>query len=264
MANHRKRHPVKKVESHENSDRWMVTYSDLITLLLVFFIVMFSMSSVQNEKFNSLISTLKQQFNGSSILESMGYPATEQGQADSKSIVTLKKSHTSSKKQSSDDVDTRRLDSLYTQINKYIEDNHLSPEVTLEETPRGVQLTFREQILFDLGKADLKPEALPILQKIGGLINQVNNEVSVEGFTDNTPYSSHNSPFQNNWELSGARAQTVMNYLIDNDHLQPNRFHFVGYGEYRPVVPNDTPEHKAMNRRVNIVIIRAGEDESSN
>jgi Flagellar motor protein len=94
---------------------------------------------------------------------------------------------------------------------------------------------LRESILFDLGKADLKPNALPVLQKIGGILGGVPNDVSVEGYTDNTPFRNNHSPFHSNWELSGVRAQTVMNYLIQKDKLPAERFHFVGYGEYKPV-----------------------------
>ncbi|GGL65679.1 flagellar motor protein MotB [Sporolactobacillus putidus] len=253
MNNPRKRRHLKKVDDHENSDRWMITYSDLITLLLVFFIVMFSMSSIQNQRFNALVSSLRSSFQGNSILQDMGYPATDKGQTAPTVPVQQKPNALSDKQQKND---TKQLDALYVKLSQYIKDNHLSPDVSLTDTPRGVQLTFRETIFFDLGKADLKSNAQPVLQKIGGILGEVPNDVAVEGYTDDTPFRSNQSAIHSNWELSGARAQTVMNYLIQEDKLPPNRFHFVGYGEYKPVVKNDTPEHKAMNRRVNIVVIR--------
>ncbi|MFT8319111.1 MAG: flagellar motor protein MotB [Sporolactobacillus sp.] len=259
MANRRRHRSIKRVENHENADRWMVTYSDLITLLLVFFIVMFSMSSIENQKFNALVSSLKSSFQGSSILQGIGYPSTDKGQTVP-SVPLVKKSTLSQKAK---DRDMKKLDTLYVRINKYIKSNHLRPDVSLKETARGVQLTFREKILFDLGKADLKSNAKPVLSKIGGILNEVPNEVSIEGYTDNTPFKNSDSPYHSNWELSGARAQIVMNYLIDKDKLQASRFHFVGYGQYHPVVKNNTTAHKAINRRVNIVVIREDEDQTN-
>lgn len=252
MNNLRKKRHLKKVEDHDDSGRWLITYSDLITLLLVFFIVMFSMSSIENQRFNALVSSLKSSFQGNSILQGLGYPTVDKGQAVP-GVPLVKQSNLTNKQKKND---AKNLDTLYVRLDKYIKANHLSPEVSLVETPRGVQLTFREKILFDLGKADLKPNADPILKKIGGMLNEVPNDVSVEGHTDNTPYRNGNGTIRSNWELSGMRAQNVMNFLIKNDHLAPQRFHFVGYGEYHPIVKNDTPAHKAMNRRVNIIILR--------
>ncbi|WP_010632647.1 flagellar motor protein MotB [Sporolactobacillus vineae] len=255
MSERRNRRRLKKVEEPDNSGRWLITYSDLITLLLVFFIVMFSMSTIENQRFNALISSLKNSFQGDSILQSMGYVATDKNQA-SPTIPNIKKTNQLTADQKKKDV--RQLDALYVRLNKYIKANRLSPQVSLVATQRGVQLTFREKILFDLGSAQLKPHATPLLEKIGGILKEVPNEISVEGHTDNTPYRNSHSAIHSNWELSGVHAQNVMLFLIKKDHLAPNRFHFIGYGEYQPIVKNDTPAHKAINRRVNIVVLRAG------
>jgi Flagellar motor protein len=259
MNERRKRRHLKKIEEPDDSGRWLITYSDLITLLLVFFIVMFSMSSIENQRFNALISSLRNSFQGDSILQSMGYVATDQNQA-SPTLPKVKQTNQLTTDQKKKDV--RQLDALYVRLNKYIKSNRLSPEVSLVETPRGVQLTFREKILFDLGSAGLKPHAAPLLEKIGGILKEVPNTISVEGYTDNTPYQNSRSTIHSNWELSGVRAQNVMMFLIKKDSLAPARFHFVGYGEYQPLVKNDTPAHKAINRRVNIVVLRAGNQEN--
>ncbi|EST10680.1 OmpA/MotB family protein [Sporolactobacillus laevolacticus] len=255
MSRPRKRRYSRPEESSHNSERWLVTYSDLITLLLVFFIVMYSMSSIENQKFNALVSSLKSSFQGDSILQGMGYPSTDKGQTKP-TVPLVKKAQPISNQEKK--KDEKKLDALYVQLDKYIKDNHLSPDVSLVETARGVQLTFREKILFDLGKANLKPNAKSVLGKIGNILKSVPNDISIEGHTDNTPFRNQESAIHSNWELSGLRAQTVMNYLINKDELLPKRMHFVGYGEYQPIVKNDTPEHKAMNRRVNIVVIREG------
>ncbi|MCL1632670.1 OmpA family protein [Sporolactobacillus sp. CPB3-1] len=253
MKERKRRRYSKPEEPSHNQERWLITYSDLITLLLVFFIVMYSISSVENQKFDALMESLKTSFQGNSILQVIGNSNGDKGKMSS-SVPVAEKSQPIS--QSEKQKDKKKLDALYIQLNAYIKENHLNPEVSLMETERGVQLTFREKILFDLGKADLKKGAKVVLGRIGSILNHVPNEISVEGHTDNTPFRNDDGGVHSNWELSGLRAQNVMNFLIENDRLSPERMHFVGYGEYRPVVKNDTPEHKSMNRRVNIVVIR--------
>ncbi|WKB35292.1 OmpA family protein [Terrilactibacillus sp. S3-3] len=157
---------------------------------------------------------------------------------------------------SQESQNNQNLDKLYVKLNDYIKQNHLGPEMSLTNLPRGVQLTFREKILFDVGDADIKKGAKPILKKVGGILKMVPNDISVEGYTDNTPFRNRHSKYHSNWELSGARAQNVMFFLIHHDHLPPSQLHFVGYGQYKPVAKNDTAAHRAMNRRVNIVIMR--------
>ncbi|MCO7176418.1 flagellar motor protein MotB [Sporolactobacillus kofuensis] len=261
MSRPRKKRYSRPEESSHNSERWLVTYSDLITLLLVFFIVMYSMSSIENQKFNALVSSLKSSFQGDSILQGMGYPSTDKGQTKP-TIPVVKKSDPVSNQEKKKDA--KKLDALYVQLDKYIKENHLNPDVSLVETTRGVQLTFREKILFDIGKANLKGNAKSILGRIGTILNSVPNDVSVEGHTDNTPYLDKHSKIHSNWELSGLRAQNVMDYLIKKDGLSPKRMHFVGYGEYHPIVKNDSPENKAKNRRVNIVVLRENKTADSN
>lgn len=237
-------------ESHDDGGRWLITYSDLITLLLVFFIVLYSMSSLENQRFNALVSSLKTSFQGDSILKDMGYPKVDQHQTTPSIPIVKKKSNTN------ENQNNQKLDQLYVKLNDYIKKNNLGQDMSLTNLPRGVQLTFREKILFDMGDADIKKGAEPILKKVGGILKMVPNDISVEGYTDNTPFRNSHSKYHSNWELSGARAQNVMFFLINHDHLPPARLHYVGYGQYKPVVKNDTAAHKAMNRRVNIVVMR--------
>lgn len=254
----KRRHYTRTEESSHNSERWLVTYSDLITLLLVFFIVMYSMSSIENQKFNAIVSSLRTSFHGDSLLEGFGYPSVDKGQTKPTIPLDKEPENVSDAKKKKDN---QHLDKLYVQLDQYIKENKLDPDVSLTETQRGVQLTFREKILFDLGKADLKNNAQSVLNRIGAILKSVANEISVEGYTDNTPFRDNSKGIRSNWELSGLRAQTVMNYLIEKDGLEAKRMHFVGYGEYHPIVKNDTDVHKAMNRRVTIVVIREEKSE---
>ncbi|MTT31545.1 OmpA family protein [Terrilactibacillus sp. BCM23-1] len=236
-------------EEGGSNERWLITYSDLITLLLVFFIMLYSMSSVEAKKFNALVNSLKTAFQGDAIMQNTGYP---ESQSTDMPDIPFKKKPVVTKQR---DEDKKKLDKLYVQLDNYIKENDLSPAVTLTNLERGVQLTFREKILFDLGDAEIKNEAKPVLKKIGGMLEKLPNNVSIEGHTDNNPISGH-SKYPSNWDLSGARAQQVMFFLIKEDKLKPDRMNFVGYGEYQPIVKNDTKAHQAMNRRVNITILR--------
>jgi chemotaxis protein MotB len=111
-----------------------------------------------------------------------------------------------------------------------------------------------DQVLFDLGKADLRPEGRAVLDGLASALKEVPNDIAVEGHTDNRPISGF--PFPSNWELSTARATSVLRYLVDDKGLDRKRISAAGYGEERPVVPNDTPAHQAQNRRVEIVVLR--------
>jgi chemotaxis protein MotB len=240
MARRRRK---KKSEGNDNHERWLITYSDLITLLLVFFIVLYSMSELEKDRFNALVQSLRTAFQGDAIIDrSVDPPATD---------FTLPPIPIEKK----DKKDEAKLDKLFVQLQKYIKDNHLDTQIELNNLPVGVQITLKEEILFDLGKADLKNQAKPILGKVGGILQSVNNPISVEGHTDNNPIR-YSREFHSNWELAAARAHNVAMFLINADKINPSRVRYTSYGEYSPRVPNDTKEHQAMNRRVNIIILR--------
>lgn len=126
-------------------------------------------------------------------------------------------------------------------------------DVVLTEN-QAVKVSVRGNLLFDLGKADLKPEAISFLDKLSQIIAANNYQIEIVGHTDNFPIS--NPAYPTNWELSSARAARVARYLIQAGNLEPGRFTVIGHAFYRPTVPNTTPENKAMNRRVEIIITR--------
>jgi chemotaxis protein MotB len=130
----------------------------------------------------------------------------------------------------------------------------LSTAVTVQHEERGLVVRFADQVFFDLGKADLKPEALAILNKIGPILKDIPNPIRIEGHTDNLPIKT--AQFPSNWELSVHRATSVIRYMVEELDFDPTKLSAAGYGEYRPVRPNDSAENRAMNRRVDIVIMR--------
>jgi chemotaxis protein MotB len=125
--------------------------------------------------------------------------------------------------------------------------------VELELQERGLIVRFAEQVFFDLGEAALKPEALEVLKTLAGTLKTLPNPLRVEGHTDNWPIST--ARFPSNWELSVHRATNVVRFLIEEEGFDPNKLSVAGYSEYRPIRPNDTAEDRAMNRRVDIVIL---------
>ena len=125
--------------------------------------------------------------------------------------------------------------------------------VSLEETEKGIEVSLKDVILFDSGRADLKERSYQTLNGLIGLINTVPNQISIEGHTDNVP--AHNTIYTSNWELSAARAASVLHYF-ESQQIAANRMQFSGYGEYQPLYPNDSDENRQSNRRVTIVILR--------
>ncbi|SMB82399.1 chemotaxis protein MotB [Desulfonispora thiosulfatigenes DSM 11270] len=233
--------PYKKKKKSSGSPAWMTTFSDLTTLLLVFFVLMYSFSVIDVQKFKRFVAS----FQGVGILDSGAEPLDKDRDHDydvpSNSENTL------------DDMSKLQpLDNLYQSVQKYIQENNLESEISVRFMDKGVYLEIKDKIFFESGKADIKPESRKLLSDLSGLFKDIPNMISVEGHTDIRPIRS--SVFPSNWELSTARAVSVVRYLSEQTGLNPARFNAAGYGEYQPVVPNDSPQNMAKNRRVVIVI----------
>lgn len=210
---------------------WITTYSDLMSLLLTFFILLFSMSNLDTDKFQSVASSFQ-----SVLLGSSGESILN----DQDSILEFTEQYIGNKE-------------LYDKVSDYLEDGALGENVSVSMNAKGVFVEMKDAILFEPGSASLKPEGIEVLKQLEDLINDFDNELVVEGYTDDVPESSVRFP--TNWELSTARAVSVVRYLIDEENVDPERLSAVGYGEHRPIVPNDSVENRASNRRVNILII---------
>ena len=221
-------------EDNENLDRWLLTYADLITLLLAFFIVMYSVSQVDSNKFGKVTSALSSVFKGPELK-----PASAKDLSSELIINKL--------------LRKGNLGILEDQIRKISVQLDLKTQMNTEIQTRGLVIHISESAFFDPGKADLKPEARTILDLISVQLLKIPNHIRVEGHTDNIPISTNRYP--SNWELSASRAAVCLRYLIDKLKFPPERISAVGYAEYRPIALNDTPENRAKNRRVDIVIL---------
>ncbi|KYG26682.1 flagellar motor protein MotS [Alkalihalobacillus trypoxylicola] len=226
----------------KGAPKWMVTFSDLMTLILVFFILLFSMSVVDAQKFNALVES----FNQRQVFDFMPSLIENENPADDA------ENNQSDYDETSADGDTMEMDELLREVQEFIERNQLNEFISATRDDRGVVLVLQERMTFESGEAELLQEAEPFLEKVGTLIEAIPNLVKVEGHTDNRPISTVRYP--SNWELSGARASSVIRYLIEQFDVDPQRFMATGFGDTRPVVPNDSNENMQLNRRVVIVI----------
>ncbi len=224
---------------------WLGTYSDMVTLLLCFFILLFAMSTIDNIKFKQFIISF--QSDGKTIIEYYNQPAPENITEESKPD-----EHTVQK--SEDEI----FEMITKELNDFVVDNGLVTSVSVYSEQEGVQITFNDSVLFDKGHAYLKSEARTILGNMAPLLYKYNRMIKVEGHTDNDPIN--NSLYPSNWELSTTRAVNVVKFFIEgvepNYRIPPNLLQAAGYGEYHPLMPNDTEQGKALNRRIEIVILK--------
>jgi chemotaxis protein MotB len=235
-------------EEHEEhiDESWLIPYADILTLLLALFIVLFASSEIDKQKFQSIMDSFKSEFTGTKIESTnAGLSVSLKGEE--------KKNNAEEPAPSTNEIDDAELDNLKAQLEKYVVENNLQAVVTLQDTRRGVEIALKDVLLFDSGKAILKESSFKTLDAFVNLINTLPNSISIEGHTDNVPIG--NAAYSSNWELSSARAVSVLHYFASKS-IAENRMQFTGHGEFEPLFPNDTAENRQANRRVNIVILR--------
>lgn len=243
---------------HENTERWLLTYSDLITLLMIFFVIMYAMSNVDAQKYQVLSQSLEGALNPVGLSGTgSGGSSTSGGGIDQATADALAAQLAADGK--TDKVDPK-LVAAAQQIQQLVNEKGLQDKVSVSVKERGVVVGLMNTVLFEPGSAKIKPEAVPTLIAIGQIANGVHNYIRVEGNTDDVP---QNSPqFPSNWELSCARATEVLKLMIAQSGVAPDKISPVGYGEYRPSVPNTSPENRSKNRKVDIVILSDKLDKS--
>ncbi|MGE5396016.1 MAG: flagellar motor protein MotB [Chitinophagales bacterium] len=236
----------KKPEKEENAERWLLTYSDLITLLMVFFVIMYSISTVNAQKMAAVAQALSQVLSGKemTVLEEPG-PSLAPGKSGQK----LKQ----------EAAQKSEMEKIKKQVTEYIKnqstlDKNISKNIVIIEQERGLVISIKDTLLFPEGSATLTPRARNIVCEVGKSLKSISNYIRVEGHTDNLPI--HTQQFPSNWELSVVRATNVAHVLNEETGIAPERLSASGYSEYRPLAPNDSELHRQMNRRVDIVILR--------
>ncbi|MGQ9860722.1 MAG: flagellar motor protein MotD [Thiobacillaceae bacterium] len=242
-------------EEHENLERWLVSYADFITLLFAFFVVMYAISSINEGKYRVLSDSLVQAFReppasarlielrtrNTELLDGSGRPI---GQAPPK--------------QPAAQVETERMKKVAKNVLDAMAPLVKEGQVRVTQSPRGITVEINASVLFATGEAILQPSSIEALNAVARVLAQVDNPIQVEGHTDNVPIRS--PVFPSNWELSSARAGSVVR-LFTEQGVPPARLVAIGYADNRPIDTNATPEGRARNRRVNILILHERQGE---
>lgn len=238
-------------EQKSGSPEWMTTYGDLVTLLLCFFVLLFAFSEIDAQKFQAIMNSFQGSLgviNGGQTIED-GPPLNTSMPPEIKSTTDLEEVD-----------DFKKIKRI---VDEYAEEMGLEQEIQAQIEERGLIIRILNNVFFDSGKAIIKPEAKDILLDIGDMLtmDEVNSKhIRIEGHTDSDQLKK-TSEFKSNWELSGIRATRVLEFLVDHKDIEKDRISFSGFAYYRPVAPNDTPQNKAKNRRVDIVILKSSYSE---
>ena len=219
---------------------WMTTYGDLVTQLLCLFVLLFAFSSIDLQKFKDVVMSLR---GALGVLTSGSSPLD---------LAELPVPAPPSQLQKKDDG-TAGLVRAMGRFRTYLKDKGLTNDVQITLEERGLVVSFMDKVLFDLGEATLRPEAKTVLKDVAAVLKTLPNDIRIEGHTCDLPI--HSAAFPSNWELSTARATSVLRYLVESLGMEPSRLSAMGYGEYHPKVPNDSEKHRALNRRVDMVIL---------
>jgi chemotaxis protein MotB len=216
---------------------WMVTFSDMATLLLTFFVMIVAMSEVEVKKFKEALSYF--QGRTSVLLHDAAVPPPQTPVLDSKDRA---------------EAEHEQIEQAvrFEELLEYLEENDLDGKVKVDMTDRGMHVIITDSVMFRSGQAQLLPDSRDILQRIAGVVRTGVEMVVVEGHTDNQPINTQRYP--TNWELSGARAASVVRFLLGQETaLDPARYVAVGFGEFQPVASNTFSAGRAQNRRVEIL-----------
>ncbi|WP_409304352.1 flagellar motor protein MotB [Peribacillus sp. SCS-155] len=246
----RKKH--KKHEEHID-ESWLVPYADILTLLLALFIVLFATSSVDASKFKQLSTVFNEIFNGGTGVMEFQSPVPDTNPSNTESNIKV-----SGAKTGGANHEQEELREMQTKINQYIQDKQLTNKLGTKLSDEGLLVTIRDNVLFESGSADLRPEDRKISKDISNLLKMdTPRSVVISGHTDNVPIQTYR--YDSNWDLSVMRAVNFMKILLENKKLDPEFFSAKGHGEFKPVASNKTSKGRAMNRRVEILIMPRAE-----
>lgn len=237
----------RKHEEHEehHDERWLVSYADFITLLMVLFVILYSMGQVDVKKYQKLADSMRTAFTvgGPSKVVDGQIDQTggtsEDGTAKPIVVPGIPEGPTQSEE-------------VAGQLTSMLASQNLGSAVSVQTNIEGVLISLSERLIFQNGQAELPVEAYPVLDTIAEMLRPIDNKVRLVGHTNNIP--SSNPLYPTNWELSLGRALSVARYLMGAG-IAADRFMISGSGEYDPLFPNDTPQHLGLNARVEIIIV---------
>jgi chemotaxis protein MotB len=246
-----------KHEEHENHERWLVSYADFITLLFAFFVVMYAISSVNEGKYRVLSSSLVRAFSHpKKTIEPIQYgtplraPIVQHDAMDSKEDTVNRSGVDHQIMPTPGEI--AEMQKLADQIAYNLKDLIDKELIAVKKTNLGLEIEIKSNVLFASGVAKLSQQAVLPLKKIAAILSKTPNDINVEGYTDNVPISTPSFP--SNWELSAARAASVVRLFTQSD-VDPVRLKAIGFGEYHPIADNATEQGRNKNRRVTIMVL---------
>ena len=254
-------------EEVENGERWLLTYADMITLLLALFIVLFAVSTINTKKFEALALGFKQSFspnpgvlpssNGVLQYDSLTPTAGPRQVQQHPSIATPVKQTTTTPPASLSPSAESQLSAVDQKITNALQAKGVQSTVSASLQTRGLVVqVLTDKVFFATDSAALEPQGNVVVDTIASVLRTTSNGIDVEGYTDNEPITG--GPYTSNEELSAVRAASVVTRLVNQDGLDPNRLVATGFGETHAAVPNDTPADRALNRRIDFVILATG------
>jgi len=253
----------KKPEEHENHERWLVSYADFITLLFAFFVVMYAISSVNEGKYRVMSDSIVDAFKskqGSDKIVYIAAPIPQKSEAGKIEMqpIPVKQEVAEAEKEKVQRRENMKAvaGSLLNVMDALVKDG----QVKVTESNRGVTIEINASLLFAPAQAVLNKESIQVLTAVGKVLANDTHQVQIEGHTDNLPIAS--TIFPSNWELSSARASSVTRLFVENG-VAPQRIVVVGYADNRPVDTNETPEGRASNRRVKVMLLAENEGKTT-
>jgi len=239
----------KEAEEHENHERWLVSYADFITLLFAFFVVMYSLSSINEGKYRVLSDSIVQAFRNISVNTSGQQIIVQPMAIPTRPGATAPKQDEAQTK--AREAAVSRMRNMAEEIRRVLRPLAEGGQVSVTEGAHGIKVEINAEVLFAPGEADLGPGAINALQAVAQVVAPAEFPIVIEGHTDNVPINTYRFP--SNWELSAVRASSVVRLFVDNG-VAPSRLTASGYGDQRPVADNFSEEGRSRNRRVTLLI----------
>ena len=251
----RRRKEVEEHENHENHERWLVSYADFVTLLFAFFVVMYSLSSINEGKYRVLSESIVQAFRSVSVTtageEMLIEPvAAPRPQIVSKPTVVQRPQVDPAIQQAREET-IKRVRDMADEIRRALQPLADGGQVSVTEGATGIKVEINAEVLFSPGEAALGDPAVGVLEAVAQVLAGADFPVIVEGHTDDVPINTYRFP--SNWELSASRASSVVRLFVDTG-VDPARLTAAGYGQERPVAGNDSEDGRSRNRRVTLLI----------
>lgn len=236
-------------EIEEGLPAWVITFADMVTLLLVFFILLFAIGNIEDEKWKKIKESLRtalgsHDIDESGVREGLNVINQLQSRLDENTINAVDEVGALVKKE---------IDSIASEVDEFVFNNKLAGQVQVSTDERGAIITIADLALFPAGKAEMTWEGKKTLKQIFDLLEQFDYHVKIEGHTDNSPINTEKFP--SNWELSASRGSNVARQLIEQG-FPPEKISVEGFAEFRPKAPNDSAVNRAINRRIEIVYQR--------